>query len=262
MSKEQRNAFIKQRKEYYSKNPRPTTNRQLQVQQAVTDYFAKNGIAAANQVPPQIGTMTPLVHDVMTTSLTTAGTAPTGANVVGTGPSLKLLIAKKADVVTEAEDQNQAYSLPVTQGTDSHRYLHVDTAQRQYNVTHAATSTKGGALVDRGANGGMAGSNMKRLETVIGVTADVQGVADLKVRSLDIILGASLVEKTNRGPVIGLFPQYAYYGEGNTIHSALQMEAFGLQVDEKSRRSKYPGRQRITTPDGYVIPLSIRNGLP
>ena len=40
------------------------------------------------------------------------------------------------------------------------------------------------------------------------------------------------------------------------------MEAFGLDVDEKPRKARHPGHQRIVTPDGYVIPLSIRNGLP
>jgi len=103
---------------------------------------------------------------------------------------------------------------------------------------------------------------MKVLEFVTGVYADVQGVADNSVTDLPIVLGASLVEKTNRGPIIGLFPQYAYYGKGRTIHSAVQMEAFGLDVDEKPRKARHPGLQRIVTPDGYVVPLSIRNGLP
>ncbi len=66
---------------------------------------------------------------------------------------------------------------------------------------------------------------MRVLEFVTGVYADVQGVGDASVTDLPIVLGASLVEKTNRGPIIGLFPQYAYYGKGRTIHSAVQMEA-------------------------------------
>ena len=103
---------------------------------------------------------------------------------------------------------------------------------------------------------------MRVLEVVTGVYADVEGVGDASVTDLPIVLGAALVENTNRGPIIGLFPQYAYYGKGRTIHSAVQMEAFGLDVDEKPRRARHPGQQRIVTPDGYVTPLSIRNGLP
>ena len=66
---------------------------------------------------------------------------------------------------------------------------------------------------------------------------------------------------TLQGPIIGILNQYAT-GEGHTIHSALQMEAFGLKVDDKSRL--LPGlnsKQAIVTPDGYEIPLSIQEGL-
>ena len=37
------------------------------------------------------------------------------------------------------------------------------------------------------------------------------------------------------------------------------MEAFGLTVDDKS--VKVGGYQRIITPDGYIIPLQVHNGL-
>ena len=67
---------------------------------------------------------------------------------------------------------------------------------------------------------------------------------------------------TIQGPIIGIFNQYTMGEKGHTIHSALQMEAFGLQVDDKSRL--LPGlisKQAIITPDGYEIPLSIQGGL-
>ena len=67
---------------------------------------------------------------------------------------------------------------------------------------------------------------------------------------------------TLQGPIIRIFNQYAMGGKGHTIHSALQMEAFGLKVDNKSRL--LPGlnsKQAIVTPDGYEIPLSIQGGL-
>lgn len=78
----------------------------------------------------------------------------------------------------------------------------------------------------------------------------MQGVGDASVTDLPIVLGASLVENTNRGPIIGLFPQYAYYGKGRTIHSAVQMEAFGLDVDEKPRKARHPGSR--TTKDCHT----------
>ena len=50
-------------------------------------------------------------------------------------------------------------------------------------------------------------------------------------------------------------------GTGKTIHSSIQPEEFGLQVDEKS--SRVPGGlQCIKTPDGYVQPIRIKDGLP
>ena len=63
------------------------------------------------------------------------------------------------------------------------------------------------------------------------------------------------------GPVIAIFHQYAHFGTGKTIHLSIQLKEFGLQVDEKS--SQVPGGlQHIKTPDGYVHPIQIKDGLP
>jgi hypothetical protein len=40
----------------------------------------------------------------------------------------------------------------------------------------------------------------------------------------------------------------------------MQLESFKLIVDDKSKL--VGGKQRISTPDGYFIPLDILNGLP
>ena len=53
--------------------------------------------------------------------------------------------------------------------------------------------------------------------------------------------------------------QYDSVFQGKTIHSSGQLEAFGLNVDDKS--VKVGGYQRIITPDGYIIPLQVMNGL-
>ena len=65
---------------------------------------------------------------------------------------------------------------------------------------------------------------------------------------------------SNKGPFIGIFNQYAYLGQGKTIHSTGQLQWFKSDVDTSS--SKVGGKQRIKTIDGYTIPLSIRGGLP
>ena len=40
------------------------------------------------------------------------------------------------------------------------------------------------------------------------------------------------------------------------------MEAWGVEVDETSRKARVPGKQRLITVDGHRIKISIRNGLP
>jgi hypothetical protein len=57
-----------------------------------------------------------------------------------------------------------------------------------------------------------------------------------------------------------IFNQFANHGKGPTIVSCLQLEAYGVFVDDKSSRAG--GTQRIITIDGYVIPVDIINGLP
>ena len=58
-----------------------------------------------------------------------------------------------------------------------------------------------------------------------------------------------------------LLHQYAYTRKGRTIHFSGQIEHFGNLVNDKSLKIN-GGVQRIVTLDGYILPLSIRNGLP
>ena len=57
-----------------------------------------------------------------------------------------------------------------------------------------------------------------------------------------------------------LLHQYAYLGEGKTIHSSGQLEWYENDVNDRSLRVK-GGLQRITTNDGYVHPLTVKHGL-
>ena len=54
--------------------------------------------------------------------------------------------------------------------------------------------------------------------------------------------------------------QHSYMGKGQSIHSSIQMEHFKATVDDKSIMAG--GKQHIITNCNYVLPLSIRNGLP
>ena len=65
---------------------------------------------------------------------------------------------------------------------------------------------------------------------------------------------------SQHGPVIAIFHQYAHMGSEKSIHSSIQLEPFGLEVNDKSCKVA-GGRQRIVTPDGYIHPLQIKDGL-
>ena len=112
-------------------------------------------------------------------------------------------------------------------------------------------------MVDHGANGGLAGSDMH----VIHKThrkINIQGIDNHEVTGLDVVTAATLLN-TSQGKVIGIFNEYAYFGKGSSIHSSGQLEWFKTNVDEKS--VKVGGTQLITTLDGYSVPLLIKDGL-
>ena len=73
-----------------------------------------------------------------------------------------------------------------------------------------------------------------------------------------MVTAAALLD-TQKGPIIGVFHEYAHLGKGRSIHAAGQMEWFNCQVDDRSKL--VGGAQRIKTYEGYVIPLSIESGL-
>ena len=73
-----------------------------------------------------------------------------------------------------------------------------------------------------------------------------------------MVTAAALLD-TQKGPIIGIFHEYAHLGKGKSIHASGQMEWFNCQVDDRSKI--VGGAQRVETPEGYVIPLSIETGL-
>ena len=117
--------------------------------------------------------------------------------------------------------------------------------------------SKRGALVDRGANGGLAGSDV-RVITVSICEVDVQGIDNHQLTNIPIVTAAGVVE-TQKGPIVLILNQYAHVKHGKTIHSSAQMEANGVEVDD--RAIPKGGHQRIIAQGGYVIPLQVRSGL-
>ena len=111
-------------------------------------------------------------------------------------------------------------------------------------------------LIDRGANGGLAGPDMRVIHTTPR-KINIVGIDDHELTGLNVVTAAALLD-TQKGPIIGVFHEYAHHGKGRSIHAG-QMEWFNCQVDDRSKI--VGGAQRIETSEGYAIPLSIESGL-
>ena len=125
-----------------------------------------------------------------------------------------------------------------------------------YHIAQASQA-KHGSLVDRGANGGLAGSDVRILSRS-SRKCTVTGIDSHELQGLDVVQCAPLVE-TNHGIVDLIMKEYACYGKGHTIHSSGQIEWFKNSVDDRS--VQVGGKQRICTIDGYAMPLTCRGGL-
>ena len=169
---------------------------------------------------------------------------------VQTTPSDPLLAMVHQSIHTSDDDASD-----ITKVLSAKRSRQIQVCKR-YIFQHANHTNN--QLVDRGANGGLAGSDMR----VIYKThrkINISGIDNHEVTGLDVGTAATLL-KTSLGKVIGIFNEYAYLEKGSSIHSSGQLEWFKTLVDEKS--IKVGGTQLITTLDGYSVPLLIRDGLP
>ena len=126
-----------------------------------------------------------------------------------------------------------------------------------YRTTQSPDQTTG-SLIDGGCNGGLAGSDVIVLEESL-EKVNVKGIADTTLKSVPVGTVAGLIT-TTKGPVIGIFHQYACHGKGSTIHSVNQFRSFGLEVNDIPK-SCPGGGQAIKTPEGHIIPLAVRDGL-
>ena len=124
-----------------------------------------------------------------------------------------------------------------------------------YHVAQA-NQAKHGSLVDRGANGGLAGSDV-RVFSISSRKCTVTGIDSHEIPGLDLVQCAALVQ-TNHGMVNLIMSEYAYYGRGHSIHSSGHIEWYTINVDDKS--GQVGGQQRLVTIDGYSMPL-ISTGL-
>lgn len=140
---------------------------------------------------------------------------------------------------------------------DPTRDVNIHEINTMYSVS-ASHTKRPGALVDRGANGGVAGEDVRIIHK-LHRTVDVQGIDNHQIVNIPIVIAGGVIN-TQRGPAIAILNQYAYIGKGKTIHSSGQLEC-RQDVNERSIKVKC-GMQRILTLDGYAMRINIRNGLP
>ena len=133
----------------------------------------------------------------------------------------------------------------------------VNMAHITYNASASKTTVNDMSLVDRGANGGVAGSDVRVLFKT-NRTVDIRGIDNHQLTNIDIGTVGGVVD-TQKGPIIVIMHQYALLGKGSSIHAPCQIEHYKNKVDDKS--SQVGGSQCIQTLDGYAIPLVIKDGL-
>ena len=97
----------------------------------------------------------------------------------------------------------------------------------------ARTNQSSNRLVDNGANGGLAIADMRILQKT-DRKINIVGIDNHELTGLDVVTAAALFD-TQKGPVIGIFHEYAHLSKGTSIHVAEQMEWINCKVDDRSK---------------------------
>ena len=251
-----------QKKELYQKRKDAGIKRHTSNRQANSGNTTNNTNTTSQQqnttsmVPLQVN-----VSDTQSVSASTIASAPPRGSALRS--MLSNAAAHKPSTATQASNDTKSVTV---YAHDGKIYQEMPNIQLQTNKTNIQYHIEKyehidahiGALTDGGANGGLGGTDCLVLEEGL-AKADVTGIANNTVEDLPICTVASKIE-TSSGYIIGIFHQYAYLGKGKSVHSCCQLRAFGLDVNDVPRGQK-GGTQLITTPEGYKIPLSVRNGL-
>jgi hypothetical protein len=101
-----------------------------------------------------------------------------------------------------------------------------------YQVSNHKQMTLPLALIDRGTNGGVAGSDTRLIDESL-CSVHIQGINNHMIK--DVLIGTvGAVVNTQRGEVIAIMHQYEYTGKGGTIHSSSQLEWCGNDINDHS----------------------------
>ena len=134
---------------------------------------------------------------------------------------------------------------------------------QRYLFQHANHTNQ--QLVDCGANGGLAGSDMRVIhKTHRKIT--IQGIDNHEVTGLDVVTAATLLN-TSQGKVIGIFNEYAYLGKGSSIHSSgpkiiIRSGVRSALRTTTNQRLASPSGEGTTLPFPIPYPQQSTNSLP
>jgi hypothetical protein len=101
-----------------------------------------------------------------------------------------------------------------------------------YQVSNHKQTTLPLALIDRGTNSGVAGSDTRLIDKSL-CSVHIQGIDDHMIKDVPIGTVGTVVN-TQHGDVIAIMHQYAYTGKGGTIHSSSQLKWCGNDVNDHS----------------------------
>jgi hypothetical protein len=88
------------------------------------------------------------------------------------------------------------------------------------------------ALIDRSANGGVTGSDV-RVILKTNRTVAIRGIDNHHCTNIKIGTDGGVI-RTHKGPVIGIFNQHALLNIGSSIHSPCQLEWYKNDINDKS----------------------------
>lgn len=103
-----------------------------------------------------------------------------------------------------------------------------------YEVTKRSIN-RTGSLIDRGANGSIAGSDVCIIETNDPPhTVNVCGIDNHELNNIPIVTCAGVVT-SHKGPLTLIMNQYASIGKGHSIHASPQLEHHDNIIDDKAQ---------------------------
>lgn len=101
-------------------------------------------------------------------------------------------------------------------------YREAITVSVMYKVSSTQATQSKCAFIDRGANGGNDGDDV-RVITKTGRSVDIQEIDNHRIIEIPIVTAGGVIN-TQKGPIIAIMHQYAYTKKRQSIHSCVQLK--------------------------------------